>query len=133
MTLHWISLEFGKPISVLLDLLDFFPIDGLVWKCIKKALFSCLKSYSISSRLLSTTSGGASESLIASIELARLLLSHHGQDISQSFHMLRCMIHTYQLGIKLKLYATTPTMKLRRRLRFIHTSKLSRAINHLTI
>ena len=36
MTLHWISLEFGKPISVLLDLLDFFPIDGLVWKCIKK-------------------------------------------------------------------------------------------------
>ena len=79
-TLHFVCFETTKPASVLLDFLDVFPGDG-VGKRVGKALFSRLKSFSISSRLLSTTSDGASESLVASNELARLLLSHHGQDI----------------------------------------------------
>ena len=99
MTLHWVSLESSKPTSVLLDFLDVFPGDG-VGKRVGKALFSRLKSFNISSRILSTTSDGASESLVASKELARLLLSHHGQEILQPSHMLRCMVHTYQLGVK---------------------------------
>ena len=127
MTLHWVSLESSKPTSVLLDFLDVFPGDG-VGKRVRKALFSRLKSFNISSRILSTTSDGASESLVASKELARLLLSHHGQEILQSSHMLRCMVHTYQLGVKSALEAITPTMKLRKTLHSIRTSKVSRAI-----
>ena len=75
------------------------------------------------------TSDGASESLVASKELARLLLSHHGQDILQSSHMLRCMVHTYQLGVKSALEVITPsTMKLRKTLHSIRTSKVSREL-----
>ena len=51
-------------------------VDG-VGKLVKLSLFSCLKSFGISSHILSTTSDGASESLGASKELATLLLSHH--------------------------------------------------------
>ena len=127
-TLHFVCFESTKPASVLLDFLDVFPGDG-VGKRVGKALFSRLKSFNISSRLLSTTSDGASESLVASKELARLLLCHHGQDILQSSHMLRCMVHTYQLGVKSALEVITPsTMKLRKTLHSIRTSKVSRAI-----
>ena len=79
-TLQWVSLESSKPTSVLLDFLDVFPGDG-VGKHVGKALFLCLKSFNISSRILSTTSDGASESLVAPKELARILLSHHGEEI----------------------------------------------------
>ena len=67
MTLHWVSLESSKPTSVLLDFLDVFPGDG-VGKCVGKALFLRLTSFSISSCILSTTFDGASESLVASKE-----------------------------------------------------------------
>ena len=105
---------------MLLDFLDVFSGDG-VGKHVGKALFSCLKSFSISSHILSTTFGGASETLVTSKALARLLLSHHGQDILQSPHMLRCILHTYELGVKPTLEVITPcTMKLRKTSHSIH-------------
>ena len=55
---------------MVLDFLDAFPRD------VRKALFLTLKSFSISSRILPTNFDGASESLVASKELAMLLLSH---------------------------------------------------------
>ena len=47
MSLRWIYLESSKPISVPLDFLNVFPRDR-VGQCIKRALFSCLKSFGIS-------------------------------------------------------------------------------------
>ena len=90
-----------------------------------KDLFSRLKSFKISSRLISTTVDGATNSQVASKELARLLYNHHGIEIFSSTHMLRCMVHTYQLGVKVALEVITPsTMKLRKTLHTIHTSKV---------
>ena len=65
MTLHFFCFESTKPAGVLLDFLDVFP-GYEVGKRVGKALFSRLKSFSISSRLLSTTFDGTSESLVAS-------------------------------------------------------------------
>ena len=125
MTLHWVSLESNKAYKCAFRLSRCLSVG----KWVGKALFSRLKSFGISSRLLSTTSDGASESLVASKELATLLLRHHGQDILQSSHMLRCMVHTYQLGVKSALEVIAPsTMKLRKTLHSIRKSKVSRAI-----
>ena len=80
MTLHWVSLESSKPISIVLDFLNVFPGEG-VGKLCDKALFSCLKSFKISSRLISTKIDGAIDAEAASKELARLLYNHHGIEI----------------------------------------------------
>ena len=91
MTLHWVSLESSKPISIVLDFLNVFPGEG-VGKLCDKALFSCLKSFKISSRLIYTRADGAANSQAASKELARFLYNHHGIGILPSRHMLRCMV-----------------------------------------
>ena len=67
--------------------------------------------------------------LLQTKELAKLLHIHHGRDILPSDHMLRCMVHTYQLGVKAALEVITPSiMKLRSVIHAIRTSKVARAI-----
>ena len=94
MTLHWVDLESGKRINLLLYFLDVFPGDG-VGKRVGQVLFMRLKSFGFSLHLISTTSDGASDAMVATKELAKLLHIHHGRDILPSDHMLRCMVHTY--------------------------------------
>ena len=72
MTLHWVDLESGKPISLLLDFLDVFPGDG-VGKRVGQVLFMRLKSFGISSHLISTTSDGASDALVANKRISQVV------------------------------------------------------------
>ena len=88
-----------------------------------------LKSFGISSHILSVTSDGASDAIVASNELSRLLHDMHGDDSLPSSIMLRCMVHIFQLGIKATLEVISPsTKKLRNILVSIHSSKPHRAI-----
>ena len=72
-TLHWVCLESAKPMSMLLDFFNIFPGDG-VGKRYVQALFTYLKSFGhISFHLLTIRLDGASDALVASKELGRLL------------------------------------------------------------
>ena len=128
MTLHWVCRESAKPMSMLIDFFHVFPGDGVGKRC-GQALFMRLKSFGISSHILSVTSDGASDAIVASNELGRLLHDMHGDDILPSSNMLRCMVHVFQLGIKAALEVISPsTMKLRNILVSIRSSKVRRAI-----
>ena len=128
MALHCVCIESAKPMSMLFDILSVFPGDG-VEKHYGQALFTRLKSFGISSRLFCTTSDGASDPHVASKELGKLLFDLHGIDILPLSHMLRCMVHTFQLGVKSALEVISPsTTKLRSTLVFIRSSKVCRAI-----
>lgn len=124
----WICVSNTKPMSMLLDFLYAFPRSGVGKRC-GEALFTRLKSFGISSRLLSTTNDGASDANVAARELGRLLREFHGIDILHSSQMLKCMDHTFQLGVKSALEVISPsTMKLRNILVAIRTSKVRRAV-----
>ena len=128
MTLHWVDQEKGKPISMLLDFLHVAPGDGVGLRC-GEALFKRLRSFDISSRLMCTIADGASDAIVASKELSRLLHEFHGCNILPSSHILRCMVHTFQLATKAALDVMCPTtMKLRKTLKSIHKCKTHRAL-----
>ena len=113
MTSHWVCRESAKPMSMLIDFFHVFPGDGVGKRC-GQALFMRLKSFGISSHISSITCDGASDAIIASNELGRLLHDMHGDDILPSSNMLRCMVHVFQLGIKVALEVISPsTMKFR--------------------
>ncbi len=127
-TLHWVDQEKGKPISMLLDFLHVAPGDGVGLRC-GEALFKRLRSFDISSRLMCTIADGASDAIVASKELSRLLHEFHGCNILPSSHILRCMVHTFQLATKAALDVMCPTtMKLRKTLKLIRKCKTHRAL-----
>ena len=114
--------------SMLLDFFNIFPGDR-VGKWCGQALFTRLKSFGISSRLLTITSDGVNDALVASMELGRLLHEFHGVNILPSTNMLRCMVHTFQLGVKAALEVISiSTIKLRNILVSIRSCKVRRAI-----
>ena len=58
-----------------------------------------------------------------------LLQDEHGKEILAPSHMLRCMVHTFQLGIKSALEVISPsTEKLRTVLHTIRSSKVRREV-----
>ena len=61
-TLHWVCRESAKPMSMLIDFFPVFASDGVGKRC-GQALFMRVKSFGISSHILSITSDGASELL----------------------------------------------------------------------
>ena len=62
-------------------------------------------------------------------ELSMLLQDEHGKEIFAPSHMLRCMVHTFQLGIKSALEVISPsTEKLRIVLHTIRSSKVRREL-----
>ena len=83
MTLHWVCRESAKPMSMLIDFFHVFPGDGVGKRC-GQALFMSLKSFGISSHILTITSYGASDAIMASNESGRLLHDMHGDDILPS-------------------------------------------------
>jgi hypothetical protein len=128
MTIYWICVFNTKPMFMLLDFLYIFLGSGVGKRC-GEALFTRLKSFGISSRLLPTTNDGASDANVVARELSRLLREFHGIDILHSSHMLKCMVHTFQLGVKSALEVISPsTMKQRNILVAIRTSKVRRVV-----
>ena len=127
-TLHWVTPEAAKPMSMLLDVLHVFPSEGVGKRC-GEALFRRLRSFGLGSRLLCTTSDGASDAIVAAKELGRLLGETYNSDILPSSHMLRCIVHTFQLGVKVaSKVINQSTYKLRNLIYFIRSSKVKRAI-----
>ena len=90
-TLHWVSPESAKPMSMLLDFLHVFPGEGVGKHC-GLALFRRLKSFGLGSRLLCTISDNGSDTIVASKELGKLLYETYSHDILPSSHMLRCIV-----------------------------------------
>jgi hypothetical protein len=102
-SLHWVHADSGEPVSMLLDLL-FQPTE------LSQALFARLRSFGISSRLLALTSSvNAPDNTEASEELARSLRDLHGFDVLRPSHVLRCMAHTFQLGVASAAELISPT------------------------
>ncbi len=127
-TLHWACHETARSRSMLLDFVHVFPGVGSGKRC-AHALFSRLRSFVISSRLLATIFDGASDAQVAAKELSMLLQDEHGKEILAPSHMLRCMVHTFQLGIKAALEVISPsTEKLRTVLHTIRSSKVRREV-----
>ena len=109
---------------MLLDFVHVFPGVGSGKRC-AHALFARLRSFDISSRLLATIFDGASDAQVAAKELSMLLQDEHGKEILAPSHMLRCMVHTFQLGIKAALEVISPsTKKLRTVLHTIRSRKV---------
>ena len=106
-TIHWVSSESGRQMSMLINFMHVFPGDGVGKRC-GEAIFKHLKAFDIGTRLLYTTSDGASDAILASNELGRLLHDAFTVNILPSSHMIRCMVHTFQLGIKAALDVITP-------------------------
>ena len=127
-TLHWACPETARSRSMLLDFVHVFPGVGSGKRC-AHALFRRLRSFNISSRLLATIFDGASDAQAAAKELSMLLQNEHGKEILAPSHMLRCMVHTFQLGIKSALEVISPsTEKLRTVLSTIRSSKVRREV-----
>ena len=127
-TLHWACHETTRSRSMLLDFVHVFPGVGSGKRC-AHALFCRLGSFNISSRLLATIFDGASDAQMAAKELSMLLQNEHGKEILAPSHMLRCMVHTFQLGIKSALEIISPsTEKLRTMLQTIRSSKVRREV-----
>ena len=127
-TLHWVCHETTQSRSMLLDFINVFPSSSAGKRC-AHALFRPLRSFGISNRLLATISDGASDAQAASKELSRLLQNEHSKEILAPSHMLRCMVHTFQSGIKSALEVISPsTEKLRTTLITIRSSKLRREV-----
>ena len=106
-TVHWISSESERQMSMLINFMHLFLGDG-VRKCCGEVIFNHLKAFDIGSCLLCTTSDGASDAILASNELGTLLHDAYKVNILPSSHMIRCMVHTFQLGIKAALDVITP-------------------------
>ena len=127
-TLHWACPETARSRSMLLDFVHVFPGVGSGKRC-AHALFRRLRSFNISSRLLATIFDGASDAQAAAKELSMLLQNERGKEILAPSHMLRCMVHTFQLGIKSALEVISPsTEKLRTVLSTIRSSKVRREV-----
>ena len=127
-TLHWACHETTRSRSMLLDFVHVFPGAGSVKRC-AHALFCRLGSFNISSRLLATIFDGDSDAQMAAKEFSMLLQNEHGKEILAPSHMLRCMVHTFQLGIKSALEIISPsTEKLRTVLQIIRSSKVRREV-----
>lgn len=123
-TLHWVDPNSSTPMSMVLDFLNIFIGEG-VGICCGEALFLRLKSFaSLSSRFVCTISDGASDAIVDARELDKLLCE------LQSSHILRCIVHTYQLGVKsaLEVVLQSNTYKLRKILTSARYTKVKRVM-----
>ena len=59
----------------------------------------------------STNFNGANDAQAVAKELSMLLQNEHGKEILAPSHMLRCMMHIFQLGLKSTLAVISPSIE----------------------
>jgi hypothetical protein len=98
-TCHFVDDKQGKVVEILLDFFFTAPGTGVSKRCAEH-IFGLLESFGLANKTLAFVSDNGSDAVKTGELLSDFIRKHYGPSAFPKENLLRCFVHTLQIGIK---------------------------------